>query len=68
MGPRKYGRILSKNRDDAYDVASEVTHYTEPGDEDEMNIFRQMTGNPDLQVSDLTLGMYRASIENEFEK
>jgi hypothetical protein len=54
--------------DDAYDVASEVTHYAEPGDEDEMGIFRRMTNNPDLQVSDLTLGMYRTSIENEFEK
>jgi hypothetical protein len=33
-----------------------------------MGIFRRMTNNPDLQVSDLTLGMYRTSIENEFEK
>ena len=54
--------------DDAHDVASEVTHYTSPGDEDEMNHFRHMTGNPNLQVSDLTLGMYRKSIEDEFEK
>lgn len=54
--------------DDAYDVAGEAMHYTMPGDKDEMNHFRHMTGNPNLQVSDLTLGMYRKSIESEFEK
>jgi hypothetical protein len=54
--------------DDAEEVAGEATHYTSPGDEDEMDIFRRMTNNPDLQVSDLTLGMYRKSIEDEFEK
>ena len=54
--------------DDAEDVAGEVTHYTSPGDEDEMMAFRQITNNPDLQVSDITLGMFRTSIESEFEK
>lgn len=54
--------------DDAEEVAGEAMHYTSPGDEDEMNHFRHMTGNPDLQISDLTLGMYRKSIESEFEK
>jgi hypothetical protein len=54
--------------DDAKEVAKEAIHYTMPGDEDEMNHFRHMTDNPNLQVSDLTLGMYRKSIEDEFEK
>lgn len=54
--------------DDAEEVAGEAIHYTMPGDKDEMNHFRHMTGNPNLQISDLTLGMYRKSIESEFEK
>jgi hypothetical protein len=54
--------------DDAEEVAGEVIHYTSPGDEDEMMTFRQMTNNPNLQISDITLGMFKKSIENEFEK
>ena len=53
---------------DYEDVAKEVTHYTSPGDEDEMSFFRQQTNNPNLQPTDLTLGMYKKSIEDEFEK
>jgi hypothetical protein len=54
--------------DDAYDVAGEFMHYASPGDEGDMRYFRHMTGNPNLQISDLTLGMYRKYIEDEFEK
>ena len=59
---------IGYEEDDAYDVAGEFMHYASPGDEGDMRYFRHMTGNPNLQVSDLTLGMYRKYIEDEFEK
>lgn len=47
-------------------VAREFTHYTFPGDEDEMLIFRTQENNPNLQPKDLTIGMYKSAIETEF--
>ena len=47
-------------------VAGEFTHYTSPGDEDEMLIFRTQENNPNLQPKDLTIGMYKSSIETNF--
>ena len=47
-------------------VAGEFTHYTSPGDEDEMRIFRTQEGNPNLQPKDLTIGMYKSAIETDF--
>ena len=54
--------------EDYQEVTKEIIHYTSPGNNDEMAIFRRMTQNPDLKVSDLTIGMYRQDIENNFEK
>jgi hypothetical protein len=47
-------------------VAGEFTHYTSPGDDDEMRIFRTQEGNPNLQPKDLTIGMYKSAIETDF--
>ena len=44
-------------------VAGEFTNYTSPGDDDEMRIFRKQEGNPNLQPKDLTIRMYKKSIE-----
>ncbi len=52
--------------EDYEEVAGEVIHYTSPGDEDEMNMFRHLTGNPNLQPEDITIGMYKQVIEKEF--
>ena len=52
--------------EDYEEVADEVIHYTSPGDEDEMNMFRHLTGNPNLQPEDITIGMYKQVIEKEF--
>jgi hypothetical protein len=47
-------------------VAGEFTNYTSPGEDDEMRIFRKQEGNPNLQPKDLTIRMYKKSIEKEF--
>jgi len=47
-------------------VAGEFTNYTSPGDEDEMDILRKQEENPELQPEDITIGMYKKSIEKEF--
>jgi hypothetical protein len=60
--------IQSMGYEDYEDVASEFTHYFSPGDEDEMRIFRAQENNPELQPTDLTIGMYKRNIEKEFEK
>ena len=39
-----------------------------PGDEDEMRIFRAQQNNPKLEPTDLTIGMYKRDIEKEFKK
>jgi hypothetical protein len=52
--------------EDYQDVAGEMTHYFAPADEDEIEIFRQRLGNPNLQPEDLTIGMYKQAIEQEF--
>ena len=39
-----------------------------PGDEDEMRIFRFQQNNPKLEPTDLTIGMYKRDIEKEFKK
>lgn len=60
--------IKSMGYEDYEEVASEFTHYFSPGDEDEMRIFRAQENNPELQPTDLTIGMYKRNIEKEFEK
>jgi hypothetical protein len=60
--------IKSMGYEDYEEVASEFTHYFSPGDEDEIRIFRAQENNPELEPTDLTIGMYKRSIEKEFEK
>ena len=60
--------IKSMGYEDYEDVAGDFTHYFSPGDEDEMRIFRAQENNPELQPTDLTIGMYKKNIEKEFEK
>jgi hypothetical protein len=52
--------------EDYEEVSDEFTHIFSPGDEDEMRIFRQRLNNPNLQPTDLTIGMYKQAIEQEF--
>jgi hypothetical protein len=52
--------------EDYKEVSDEFTHIFSPGDEDEMRIFRQRLNNPNLQPTDLTIGMYKQAIEQEF--
>jgi hypothetical protein len=51
---------------DYEEVVKEMTHIFSPADEDEMRIFRTRLDNPDLQPEDLTIGMYKQAIEQEF--
>jgi hypothetical protein len=47
-------------------VASEVTHYFPPDDEDYLRIIANQEDRPDLQVEDLTIGMIVKNILEEF--
>jgi hypothetical protein len=58
--------IKKMGYEDWFELEKEITHYTSPGDEDEMDTFKQQTGNPNLQLDDLTIGMYKEKIRNEF--
>jgi hypothetical protein len=58
--------VKSMGYTDPKTVQGELTHYFSPGDKDEMRIFRKQEGNPKLQPEDLTIGMYKKSIEKEF--
>ncbi len=60
--------IKSMGYKDYEEVTKEFTHYFSPGDEDEMRIFKAQENNPELQPTDLTIGMYKRNIEKEFEK
>ena len=51
---------------DYEDVASEMTHVFSPADEDEIRIFKNRLNNPSLQPIDLTIEMYKQTIEQEF--
>ena len=52
--------------DDAEEIAKEVTTISSPSDE--LEFMRNKTGNPNLQITDLTIGMFEQGIEEEFEK
>ena len=60
--------IKDMGYEDYEEVADEFTHYFSPGDDDEIEIFRVQENNPKLEPTDLTIGMYKRSIEKEFEK
>jgi hypothetical protein len=51
---------------DYEDIAGEMTHYFSPADEDEIRIFRERFNNPNLQPEDITIGMYKQVIGQEF--
>jgi hypothetical protein len=57
--------IQSLGYDDAEEIAKEVLTISSPADE--LEIMRNKTGNPDLQITDLTVGMIKQSIKDEFD-
>ena len=52
--------------DDAEEVAKEFINISSPSDE--LKFMRNMTNNPNLQIKDLTIGMFEQNIEEEFPK
>jgi hypothetical protein len=52
--------------EDYKNIAGEFTHYTMPGDEDELRTMRAVIGIPDLQAEDMTVEMYKQAIRNDF--
>jgi hypothetical protein len=58
--------IRSLGYDDAEEIAKEVLTISSPSDE--LEFMRNKTDNPDLDITDLTVGMFKQSIEDEFEK
>jgi hypothetical protein len=51
---------------DAEEVAREIIHVSSP--EDELEFMRNKTGDPDMQIEELTLKMFIQGVEEEFEK
>ena len=62
-----YALVKSMGYKDFEEIAEEMTEFF-PAGEDEMNIFRRQNSNPNLQPTDLTIGMYKKDIEIEFPK
>ena len=58
--------IRSLGYNDAEEIAKEVLTISSP--EDELELMRNKTGDPDLQITDLTVGMFKQGIEDGFEK
>ena len=58
--------IRSLGYDDAEEIAKEVMTISSP--EDELEFMRNKTGDPDMQIEDLTVGMFKQGIKDEFEK
>jgi hypothetical protein len=50
--------------DESWDVEGEFTSYANPGSEGDL----EALGNPSIPVEEFTIGMYRKSIEDEYEK
>ena len=50
---------------DAEEVAKEITTVSSPGDE--LEFMRNKTGDMDMQIEDLTVGMFIQGIEDYFE-
>ncbi len=50
--------------DESWDVEGEFTSYDNPGGEGDL----EALGNPSIPVEEFTIGMYRKSIEDEYEK
>ena len=58
--------IRNMGYDDPEEIAKEVT--TLAGPYDFLEMMRNKMGDEDLDITDITLDMFRQSIENEFEK
>jgi hypothetical protein len=58
--------IRNMGYDDPEEIAKEVTTVSSPYDFLEM--IKNKMGDKDLDITDITLDMFRQSIENEFEK
>jgi hypothetical protein len=58
--------IRSLGYDDAEEIAKEVMTISSP--EDELEFMRNKTGDPNMQIEDLTVGMFKQGIKDEFEK
>jgi hypothetical protein len=58
--------IRNMGYDDPEEIAKEVTTVSSPHDFLEM--MRNKMGDQDLDITEITLDMFRQSIENEFEK
>ena len=56
--------IRSLGYDDAEEIAKEVMTISSP--EDELEFMRNKTGDPDMQIEDLTVGMFKQGIKDEF--
>jgi hypothetical protein len=48
------------------EIAKEIMTISSPMDE--LEIMRNKTGDPDMQIEDLTVGMFKQGVEDEFEK
>jgi hypothetical protein len=56
--------IRSLGYDDAEEITNEVMTISSP--EDELEFMRNKTGDPDMQIEDLTVGMFKQGIKDEF--
>jgi len=58
--------IKNLGYDDAEKIANEVLTISSPSDD--LEFMRNQTNNPNLQITDLTIGMFEQGIEEEFPK
>jgi len=58
--------IKNLGYNDAEEIAKEIMTISSPVDE--LEIMRNKTGDPDMQIEDLTVGMFKQGVEDEFEK
>ena len=60
-------KSMGYKEEDIDDIAGTMMEFF-PAGEDEMPIFRAQESNPKVQPTDLTIGMYKKTIEKEFPK
>jgi len=58
--------VKNMGYEDYEEIVKELIHYNSPGNEDEMLIMRTFTGDDNLKVEDITIGMYVENIKKEF--
>ena len=57
--------IKSIGYNDPEEIANEIMHISSP--DDELQMMKYMMNDQDLDISDLTIEMFKASVLNEFE-